>query len=107
MSDIVGWDYTGNRLHPTQKPLSALRPLIESFGAPPRRSGRLGKPRAEPQGRWEMSSQKNNRIAELPAIDVIYETGEKGRPISEQAPAAFDRLEAWLPSLKGKKFTEP
>jgi hypothetical protein len=51
-----------------------------------------------------MPSQKNDRIAELPAIDVIYETGEKGRPISEQAPAAFDRLEARLPSLKGKKF---
>jgi hypothetical protein len=51
-----------------------------------------------------MPSQKNDRIAELPAIDVICETGEKGRPISEQAPAAFDRLEARLSSLKGKKF---
>ena len=51
-----------------------------------------------------MPSQKNDRVAELPAIDVIYETGEKGRPISEQAPAAFGRLEARLPSLKGKKF---
>src|SRR5436190_17674373 len=56
------------------------------------------------KGRREMPSQKNDRIAELPAIDVIYETGEKGRPISEQAPAAFDRLEARLSSLKGKKF---
>ena len=51
-----------------------------------------------------MPSQKPDRIAELTAIEVIYENGEKGRPISEQAPAAFDRLEARLSSLKGKKF---
>lgn len=28
------WRYTGNKLHPTQKPLSALRPLIESLTKP-------------------------------------------------------------------------
>ncbi len=27
------WRYTGNRLHPTQKPVEALRPLIEAFWA--------------------------------------------------------------------------
>jgi site-specific DNA-methyltransferase (adenine-specific) len=31
---IDAWRYTGNRLHPTQKPVSALRPLIEAFSAP-------------------------------------------------------------------------
>lgn len=30
-SDIRGWDYTGNRSHPTQKPLKALTPLIEEL----------------------------------------------------------------------------
>lgn len=34
-SDVIDWKYTGNRLHPTQKPTQALRPLIESF-CPPR-----------------------------------------------------------------------
>ena len=29
--DVIDFDYTGNRLHPTQKPVQALRPLIESF----------------------------------------------------------------------------
>jgi site-specific DNA-methyltransferase (adenine-specific) len=32
--DVIPWRYTGNRLHPTQKPLSILRPLITSFTAP-------------------------------------------------------------------------
>jgi site-specific DNA-methyltransferase (adenine-specific) len=29
--DVIDWVYTGNRLHPTQKPVEVLRPLIESF----------------------------------------------------------------------------
>lgn len=33
--DVVdGWRYTGNLLHPTQKPVSILAPLIEAFSAP-------------------------------------------------------------------------
>lgn len=35
IADVVpGWTYTGNRLHPTQKPVSILTPLIESFTEP-------------------------------------------------------------------------
>ena len=33
-ADVVDWAYTGNRLHPTQKPVRVLRPLIESFCEP-------------------------------------------------------------------------
>ena len=32
--DVLEWKYTGNNLHPTQKPLSVLTPLIESFSNP-------------------------------------------------------------------------
>ena len=32
--DVLDWTYTGNRLHPTQKPLGILRPLIEAFSLP-------------------------------------------------------------------------
>lgn len=32
--DVLPWEYTGNPLHPTQKPVSALRPLIEAFTKP-------------------------------------------------------------------------
>ena len=29
--DVLDWQYTGNRLHPTQKPVGSLKPLIEAF----------------------------------------------------------------------------
>jgi DNA modification methylase len=31
LPDVREWSCTGNRLHPTQKPINVLRPLIESF----------------------------------------------------------------------------
>jgi len=32
--DVIEWQYTGNVLHPTQKPLAILSPLVESFSQP-------------------------------------------------------------------------
>ena len=32
--DVIDWRYTGNRLHPTQKPLAVLKPLVEAFTEP-------------------------------------------------------------------------
>ena len=34
MPDVLDWRYTGNRLRPTQKPVSILKPLIEAFSKP-------------------------------------------------------------------------
>jgi DNA modification methylase len=31
ISDVLDWAYTGNHLHPTQKPVEALKPLIAAF----------------------------------------------------------------------------
>ena len=31
IGDVLDWTYSGNKLHPSQKPLSALLPLIETF----------------------------------------------------------------------------
>ncbi len=31
LPDVLPWSYTGNRLHPTQKPLAALKPLVTAF----------------------------------------------------------------------------
>jgi site-specific DNA-methyltransferase (adenine-specific) len=32
--DVIDWHYTGNKLHPTQKPVRSLRPLIAAFTEP-------------------------------------------------------------------------
>lgn len=32
--DVIEWTYTGNRLHPTQKSIAVLKPLIEAFTSP-------------------------------------------------------------------------
>jgi site-specific DNA-methyltransferase (adenine-specific) len=34
ISDVQQWKYTGNKLHPTQKPVPNLIPLIEAFSKP-------------------------------------------------------------------------
>jgi adenine-specific DNA-methyltransferase len=34
IGDVITWTYSGNKLHPTQKPLSALLPLVETFSNP-------------------------------------------------------------------------
>ena len=34
IADVIDWTYTGNKLHPTQKPLSVLLPLVETFSQP-------------------------------------------------------------------------
>jgi len=34
IGDVIPWIYTGNKLHPTQKPVTALTPLIEAFSRP-------------------------------------------------------------------------
>jgi adenine-specific DNA-methyltransferase len=34
LSDVRPWQYSGNSLHPTEKAVSVLRPLIESFSKP-------------------------------------------------------------------------
>ena len=31
IGDVLDWTYSGNKLHPTQKPLSVLLPLVETF----------------------------------------------------------------------------
>jgi adenine-specific DNA-methyltransferase len=34
IGDVIDWTYSGNRLHPTQKPLQVLLPLVETFSSP-------------------------------------------------------------------------
>lgn len=32
--DVVRWQYSGNKLHPTQKPVTVIMPLIEAYSKP-------------------------------------------------------------------------
>ncbi len=34
LPDVLPWQYTGNGLHPTQKPVGVLQPLVEAFTKP-------------------------------------------------------------------------
>jgi DNA modification methylase len=34
IADVIAWQYTGNAYHPTQKPIAALKPIIECFTRP-------------------------------------------------------------------------
>lgn len=34
IGDVIPWSFSGNKLHPTQKPLSVLKPLVQTFSAP-------------------------------------------------------------------------
>lgn len=34
LGDVLPWRYTGNKLHPTQKPVEALTPLIDAYSKP-------------------------------------------------------------------------
>lgn len=34
ISDVLGWTYTGNKLHPTQKPVGSLTPIVKAFSEP-------------------------------------------------------------------------
>lgn len=34
LRDVLQWEYTGNELHPNQKPVYALRPLVGTFSRP-------------------------------------------------------------------------
>ena len=46
----------------------------------------------------------NETIVTIEDIPVMYVAGQEGRPFAEQAPQAFEKLEASLSSFKGKKF---
>lgn len=34
LADLIPWKFSGNQLHPTQKPVSALTPLVEAYSQP-------------------------------------------------------------------------
>ena len=51
-----------------------------------------------------VANPSKDAIVELEPVDVVFSRGRKGLAIHEQAPAAFDALEAHLPTLRKKRF---
>ena len=49
-------------------------------------------------------AEETDALIELGAIEVVFVSGDKGLPIPQQAPSAFNALEALLPTLKKKRF---
>jgi hypothetical protein len=51
-----------------------------------------------------MEAAMADDVVVLEDIPVLYVAGQKGRPIPEQAPPAFEALEAQLPTLMARRF---
>lgn len=69
--DVLPWKYTGNKLHPTQKPVSALTPLIEAY-AP--REGIVLDPFAGSGSTGVAALQCQRRCLLIEKDDTHYET---------------------------------
>jgi len=82
--DVMDWTYTGNKLHPTQKSIHVLKPLIESFSKP----GELVlDPFAGSGSTCVAASRSGRRYLGIELDATHYETA-KARLAAEQHQAA-------------------
>jgi len=77
-ADVLPWKYTGNTLHPTQKPVSALIPAIEAYSKP----GDLVLDPFGGSGSTAVAARSCNRHYLLMEIDQKYYQAAKFRLIS-------------------------
>ena len=108
--DVLEWKYSGNKLHPTQKPLCVLTPLIQCFSRP----GDLvldpfcgsGSTLAGSEDSKAVVSSASNsmpRIAVPPATD-FGEPPHKDVSVSPRLPVLLDRRKS--ESLIVRKYYE-
>jgi len=81
IGDVIPWAYSGNKLHPTQKPLAALKPLIQAFSA---RSGLVLDPFAG-SGSTLIAAMRLGRPFLGIEIDPTYHAAAAGRITSEKS----------------------
>ena len=81
-SDVLEWNYTGNRLHPTQKPVAGLLPLIRAYS----RSGELVCDPFAGSGTTGIAARHCNRRYLLIEQDAGYYKIAKER-LATQVPA--------------------
>ncbi|MCO1147500.1 DNA methyltransferase, partial [Escherichia coli] len=75
LPDVLGWKYSGNRHHPTEKPVTSLQPLIESFTHP---NAIVLDPFARKPVGWAMSFSPDSRLT-MKALEMAWET--RGKPV--------------------------
>ncbi|EHP6403030.1 DNA methylase [Escherichia coli] len=94
LPDVLGWNYTGNRYHPTEKPVSSLQPLIESFTT---RGAIVLDPFAGSGSTCVAALQSGRRYIGIELLEQYHRAGRERLEAVRRAmmkPAAND---AWLP----------
>lgn len=94
LPDVLGWNYTGNRYHPTEKPVSSLQPLIESFTHP---GAIVLDPFAGSGSTCVAALQSGRRYIGIERLEQYHRAGRERLESVRRAmmkPAAND---AWLP----------
>ena len=94
LPDVLGWNYTGNRYHPTEKPVSSLQPLIESFTT---RGAIVLDPFAGSGSTCVAALQSGRRYIGIELLEPYHRAGRERLEAVRRAmmkPAAND---AWLP----------
>lgn len=94
LPDVMGWNYTGNRHHPTEKPVTSLQPLIESFTT---RGAIVLDPFAGSGSTCVAALQAGRRYIGIELLEQYHRAGSERLAAVRRAmltPAAND---AWLP----------
>ncbi|CBJ48224.1 DNA methylase [Erwinia amylovora] len=94
LSDVQGWQYTGNKHHPTEKPVTSLQPLIESFTHP---GAIVLDPFAGSGSTCVAALQSGRRYIGIELMEKYHRAGQRRLAAVQHAmqrPAAND---SWLP----------
>lgn len=89
---MLGWKYSGNRHHPTEKPLTSLQPLIESFTHP---GAIVLDPFAGSGSTCVAALQAGRRYIGIELLEQYHRTGQQRLAAVHRAmqyPAANDDL---------------
>lgn len=92
LPDVMNWKYTGNRHHPTEKPVTCLQPLIESFTTP---AGIVLDPFAGSASTCVAAALSGRRYVGIELLPEYHAAGQ--RRLAQvlramQSPAANDEL---------------
>lgn len=102
LPDVLGWKYSGNRHHPTEKPVTSLQPLIESFTHP---NAIVLDPFAGSGSTCVAALQSGRRYIGIELLEQYHRAGQQrltgysGKRASESAQALdeVERLAAMIP----------